>query len=127
MRAGVWLRHSTAAPGEWHELPRDGQSTRHVGLDSGAAGIGWALDDLARAGIEPMPNRTAARAALASVRRAAYEDRRGRYWYENRGAGRRQYRAEPSWHWGSAGIAAFGARLSGWLDGTPGGQPRPEP
>jgi hypothetical protein len=123
-RAGVWLRHSMAAPGEWRELPRDGESPRHIGLDSGAAGIGWVLDDLARAGIEPVPNRAAARRALTSIRQAAVEDRLGPAWYENRSGTRRQYRAEPSWHWGSAGIAAFAARLAGWLDGTPGGQPR---
>ena len=127
-RAGVWLRHSTAASGEWRELPRDARSPRHVGLDSGAAGIGWVLDDLARAGIEPLANRTAARAALANIRRDSFKDRHGSFWYENRtGGGRRQFRAEPSWHWGAAGIAAFAARLAGWVDGVPGGQPRLEP
>jgi hypothetical protein len=37
-------------------------------------------------------------------------------------AGRRRFRAEPSWHWGSAGIAAFAARLAGWSGRGPGGQ-----
>jgi hypothetical protein len=122
-RAGVWLRHSTAAPGAWRELPGDGNSPRHIGLDSGAAGIGWVLHDLARSGIEPLANRTAARASLSNVRTAAAEDRLGSFWYENRTGARRQYRGEPSWHWGSAGIAGFGARLAGWANGTPGGQP----
>ena len=34
--------------------------------------------------------------------------------------------AEPSWHWGSAGIAAFAARLAGWSGQAPGGQRRGE-
>ena len=122
-RAGVWLRHATVAPGAWRELPGDGTSPQHIGLDSGAAGIGWVLHDLSRSGIEPLANRTAARAARSQIRSAAVQDRVGHWWYENRARRRGQYRGEPSWHWGSAGIAAFGARLAGWSDGTPGGQP----
>ena len=121
-RAGVWLR-SAATPGsEWAELPGDPTVPVHVGLDSGAAGVGWVLEDLARAGIEPAANRAAARAALAGIRAGAARDRLGPHWYANRTGARRRLRAEPSWHWGSAGIAAFAARLAGWSGTGPGGQ-----
>ena len=39
--AGVWLRRAAAAGSAWNELPGDTGSPVHVGLDSGAAGIGW--------------------------------------------------------------------------------------
>ena len=119
-RAGVWLRSVRLKAG-WRELGAS-PSPVHVGLDSGAAGIGWVLEDLARAGLDTAANRTAARAALAGLRAEAARDRLGAFWYEHRASGRRHLRAEPSWHWGSAGIAAFAARLAGWSGRGPGGQ-----
>ena len=82
------------------------------------------LEDLARAGIEPAANRAAARSALAGLRGEAARDGLGAFWYENRMGSRRRLGAEPSWHWGSAGIAAFAARLAGWSGRGPGGQSR---
>jgi hypothetical protein len=41
-RAGAWLRRVRSAPGTWVEWPGS-HSPVHVGLDSGAAGIGWVL------------------------------------------------------------------------------------
>ena len=121
-QAGRWLRRVAVRGGAWEELPGDPGSPLHVGLDSGAAGIGWVLEDLARAGIDTPSNRAAARTALAGLRAEARHDRLGAFWYESRrGAGRR-LRAEPSWHWGAAGIAAFAARLAGFAGLTPGGQ-----
>ena len=126
-RAGSWLRRVAVRGGAWEELPGDPDSPLHVGLDSGAAGIGWVLEDLARAGIDTTANRAAARAALAGLRAEARHDRLGAFWYESRtGAGRR-LRAEPSWHWGAAGIAAFAARLAGWSGLTPAGSPEADP
>ena len=119
----MWLRHVRNADDAWREAPADATSAVHVGLDSGAAGIGWVLEDLARAGIERDENRRAARSALAGLRAAARRDRHGAYWYENRTAGRPRLRAEPSWHWGAAGIAAFAARIAGWSGRGPGGLP----
>ena len=121
-RAGVWLRHVAMAPGVWNELPGDLGTPVHVGLDSGAAGIGWVLEDLADAGIDTAANRTAAWSALAGVQARAAHDRLGTLWYENVTGGRPALPAEPSWHWGSAGIAAFAARLAGWSGRSPGGQ-----
>jgi hypothetical protein len=122
-RAGSWLRRVAVRDGAWEELPGESPSPLHIGLDSGAAGIGWVLEDLARAGIDGPANRDAARSALAGLRAEARHDRLGAFWYESRTGTRRRLRAEPSWHWGSAGIAAFAARLLGWSGMTPGGQP----
>jgi hypothetical protein len=122
-RAGSWLRKVAIRGGAWEELPGDSTSPVHVGLDSGAAGVGWVLEDLARAGIDPTANRAAARSALAGLRTEARHDRLGALWYENRAGTRRRLRAEPSWHWGAAGIVAFAARLAGWSGLGPGGQP----
>ena len=83
-RAAVWLRHAGNAGGAWRETPADPSSPVHVGLDSGAAGIGWVLDDLAGAGLDSEQNHAAARSALASLRAGARRDRHGAFWYENR-------------------------------------------
>ena len=123
-RAAVWLRSVAIAGSAWAELPGDPTVPVHVGLDSGAAGIGWVLEDLARAGLDPAANRAAARSALAGLRAAAARDRQGAFWYANRTGSRPRLRAEPSWHWGSAGIAGFAARLAGWSGSGPGGQSR---
>jgi hypothetical protein len=123
-RAALWLRSVAIAGSAWAELPGDATVPVHVGLDSGAAGIGWVLEDLARAGLDPAANRAAAWSALAGLRADADRDRHGAFWYANRTGGRPRLRAEPSWHWGSAGIAAFAARLAGWSGSGPGGQRR---
>ena len=57
-RADTWLRHVQLDGGEWYELG-DASSPVHVGLDSGAAGIGWVLEDIARAGLDTAANRGA--------------------------------------------------------------------
>jgi hypothetical protein len=121
-RAAVWLRSVVSSGSAWADLPGDATVPVRVGLDSGAAGIGWVLDDLARAGLDPEANRAVARSALAGIRARAERDGRGSFWYESRLGNRRRLRAEPSWHWGSAGIAAFAARLGGWRGRAPGGQ-----
>ena len=123
-RASVWLRSVAIGGSAWAELPGDPTVPVDVGLDSGAAGIGWVLADLAHAGLDAAANRSAARSALLGLRAAADHDRRGAFWYANRTGGRPRLRAEPSWHWGSAGIAGFAARLAGWSASGPGGQSR---
>jgi hypothetical protein len=121
-RAGFWLRHVATAGYAWNELPGDLATPVHVGLDSGGAGIGWVLEDLADAGIDSAANRAAAWSALAGLRVHAAHDRLGTMWYESLTGGKPALSAEPSWHWGSAGIAAFAARLAGWSGRGPGGQ-----
>jgi hypothetical protein len=124
-RAGTWLRGVSVAAGTWTEQVPDAESPVHVGLDSGTAGIGWVLTDLAHAGIDKTANLDAARAALAALEADAEHDRLGAYWYESRTGSDQQFRAEPSWHWGAAGIAAFAAHLAGWSGVGPGGQSVP--
>ena len=75
-RAAVWLRSVAIAGSAWAELPGDRTVPVHVGLDSGAAGIGWVLEDVARAGLDPAANRAAARSALSGLRAGAARDRR---------------------------------------------------
>jgi lanthionine synthetase-like protein len=115
--AGVaWVNlqaaRATGAPEYREAARRAGARLRNAplqvqaGVDSGTAGIAWVLEDLARAGVDPGANRRAARRALRSVRAAATG-------------------AEPSWHWGAAGVAAFAARLAGWSGRGPGGQSAP--
>ena len=69
------------------------------GLASGTAGIAWVLSDLARAGIDPAANSASAQTALA-----------GFGWFP----------AEPSWHLGTAGLAALAAHVAGWNGVGPG-------
>ena len=120
-RDGAWLRHVATTASVWNEAPGDPGSPVHVGLDSGAAGIAWVLEDLADAGIDTAANRAAAWSALAWLHAGAAHDGLGTLWYENRTGGKPGIPAEPSWHWGSAGIAAFAARLGGWSGPSPGG------
>jgi hypothetical protein len=116
-RAGVWLRRVARREERgwaWAERPQGNAPSFHTGLDNGAAGIGFVLEDLARSGIDPKANRAAALEALGWLRANARRDRKGAYWYEHRAGGRWHVRADPSWHWGTAGIAAFAARMAGW-------------
>ena len=98
---------------------------RHVGLDSGAAGIGWVLEDLGprghRHGREPRCRTVGARGLRAEAR---HDRLRGVLVRRTGPEARRRLRAEPSWHWGAAGIAAFAARLAGWVRADlPAGRP----
>jgi hypothetical protein len=116
-RAGVWLRRIAMRHRRgwsWAERPHERGSSVHTGLDNGVAGIGFVLEDLARAGIGRRANHAAAEQALVWLRSRARRDRLGAYWYEYRAGGRWHVRADPSWHWGAAGTAAFAARMAGW-------------
>jgi lantibiotic modifying enzyme len=103
-----------------------GRALTHTSLDNGAPGIGWFLDDLYRATGDRKYEDAAIGAAtwLANV---SFVDSLGVYWYENRtgSVDSTHWRlpAEPSWHWGFAGITAYFARLSGWPVDIPGEQP----
>ena len=119
--AGCGASPSATGPGK--SCPAISAPPQHVGLDSGAAGIGWVLEDLARAwhrhGRQPLCRAHGARRA---PQRRAPRPARG-CWYENKTKKERRLRAEPSWHWGTAGIAAFAARLAGWAALNPAGLP----
>ncbi len=112
--AGDWLLAGALDECGGKAWPEDaGGAVVHTSLDNGAPGIGWFLDDLFRAtGVTAYADGAGAAATwLAAVSRV---DKRGVYWFENRRGKGWHLRAEPSWHWGTAGIAAFLARLDGW-------------
>ena len=122
-RAARWLRRVALREHGGLAWPEDaGQAIVHTGLDNGAAGIGWYLDDVARV-THSHADAVAARSAARWLRAVARRDRRGAYWYEYRDRRGWHVRADPSWHWGSAGIAAFLARLRGWPVDMPGEEP----
>jgi len=94
----------------------------HTSLDNGAPGIAWFLDDLWR----ETADRRYRDAALAAARWLALVARRdawGAYWLEYLDPRGWHLAADPSWHWGTAGIAGFLARLSGWRTDIPGEEP----
>lgn len=98
----------------------------HTSLDNGAPGIGWFLDDLYRA-TSNQAYENAALGAATWLANVTFTDSLGIYWYENRtgnvSSTTWHLPAEPSWHWGFAGITAYFARLSGWSLDIPGEEP----
>ena len=53
----------------------------------------------------------------------ARTDGEGVYWSEYRSRSKWHLAREPSWHWGTAGIVAFLARMRGFGLDMPGEQP----
>jgi lantibiotic modifying enzyme len=121
--AGDWLLSvaSTGLGGDFWPEDLNVELT-HTSLDNGAPGIGWFLHDLAVETGRPRYEQAAASVVswLASVTR---RDQRGVYWFENLGPHGWQLGADPSWHWGIAGVAGFLGRMSGWGDDMPGEEP----
>jgi hypothetical protein len=101
----------------WPEF--DGSPIAHLSTNSGAAGTGWYLDTLGRVTGE-QPFRDAGLAARRFLVAAQLEDGT---WPSNVTDGRPRLVGEPSWHWGSAGILAYLARLQGGRVDSPGMQP----
>lgn len=121
--AGAWLLATARHERGGLAWPEDsGRPLVHTSLDNGAPGIGVVLDDLGRMTGQARFSRAAAgaRTWLAAV---AQRGRGGLYWYEHRSRGRWALPAEPSWHWGTAGIIGFLARLDGWRLDVPGEEP----
>jgi peptidoglycan/xylan/chitin deacetylase (PgdA/CDA1 family) len=121
-QAGLWLtdqvqrEHKGAA---WAEY--SGSPVVHSGVNSGVAGIGWYLYDLGLATRERSFTATAV-SAREWLTATVVQSRDGTFWQECRSAGQWRMPGEPSWHWGSAGIAVFLARLGGWRGDSPGMQ-----
>ena len=122
-RAAAWLlavaRHQDGGLAWQEDAGRDLVS---ASLDNGAPGIAITLFDLGRVTHEPRYTQ-AATAAERWVAAVSRRDTNGIYWYENRHAGSWHIRADPSWHWGTAGIIDMAARLGGWRLDIPGEQP----
>jgi Lanthionine synthetase C-like protein len=125
--AGDWLLSVAQPMAGGSSWPEDfGHALTHTSLDNGAPGIGWFLDDLYRA-TGRRDYEDGARAASAWLAGVAFTDRDGAYWFEHFTGTPSQPRwalpADPSWHWGLAGITAFFARLDGWNVDIPGEEP----
>jgi hypothetical protein len=124
-----WLvaTQQTAATGG-NYWPEDyAGSLVHSSLDNGAPGIGVFLDDVSRqtastSNADPAYE-NAAQGASTWLAGVVQTDSLGVYWYENCKRSRCRLPAEPSWHWGFAGIGGFLARLTGWTTDMPGEQP----
>jgi lantibiotic modifying enzyme len=121
--AGDWLVTVAQRAGPGYTWPEDvGLPLTHTGLDNGAAGIGWFLHDLflvtGSARFE-----AAARGAMSWLAAVMRQGRPGPYWQENYDGRSWHINAEPSWHWGTAGIAGFLARLDGLRVDSPGEEP----
>ena len=118
--AGDWLFGNTRDELGGNAWPEDlGRPIVHTSLDNGAPGIAWFLHDLALV-THDRDYEQAAHDARRWLRGVARTDSRGVFWPEN-GDGRRwRLTREPSWHWGTAGIVGFLARLRGWPIDMPG-------
>ena len=122
VRAGDWLaRTPPRGRRSWPEY--QGASIVHTSLDNGTPGIAWFLDDLDR--VRPKASyRRATTASLTWLRTVSTRTPiGGRVVYENTNRTGAHLRADPSWHWGSAGIVAYLDRMAGGRDDTPGMEP----
>jgi lantibiotic modifying enzyme len=121
--AGDWLLSVAASSGSGDSWPEDlNVDVTHTSLDNGAPGIGWFLHDLA-AETGQARYEQAAQAVVAWLGGVQQHDSRGVYWDENLDGTGWHLRADPSWHWGIAGIAGFLARMAGWGTDMPGEEP----
>lgn len=121
--AGQWLLASAWRDRGGLAWPEDeGRALVHTSLDNGAPGIGVVLDDLGRATGQARFAQAAA-GARAWITAVARHRPAGPYWYEHRSHGHWTLPADPSWHWGTAGIIGFLARLDGWRLDVPGEEP----
>jgi lantibiotic modifying enzyme len=121
--AGTWLTDVALIEDDglaWAEY--EGSDRVHVGVNSGVAGTGWFLHDLGLATGDDAFSGAAdgAKTWLAAVGEPTTE---GLSWHATRVRGEWTLAGEPSWHWGSAGILGFLARMEGWPVDSPGMQP----
>jgi hypothetical protein len=104
----------------WHEDESPTNPIIHTNLNNGAAGIGMFLSDLA--GVTgDAKYQNMAQQALNWITAAAQHDGSNIYWNDN--DGENNYSRDPSWHWGTAGIIAFTARMAGGSVDIPGEEP----
>jgi uncharacterized protein YyaL (SSP411 family) len=121
--AGRWLLAVAGHQDAGLYWPEDeGHRLVHTSLDNGAPGIGIVLHDLAVATGDSR-FAAAARGARTWIAAVAQEDSDGPFWFEHRGVHGWALPADPSWHWGSAGIIGFLATMDGWALDVPGEQP----
>ena len=107
--AGIWLRHAQRSNGTWHELPGDGSVGRLRRSRRGRGGdrLGARGPCAREARCDREPARPPASALAGSPRRRGPRPTRCVLVRATAVERPRPARAEPSWHWGSAGIAAL--------------------
>jgi uncharacterized protein YyaL (SSP411 family) len=121
--AGDWLLSVAANSGGGDSWPEDQSvALTHTSLDNGAPGIAWFLHDLALETGQPHYEQ-AAESVVSWLSAVQKHDRLGTYWAENVDRHGWHLPADPSWHWGTAGIAGFLARIAGWSTDIPGEEP----
>lgn len=122
-KAADWLGDvsiKTVSGITWHEDESPVNPIIHTNLNNGAAGIGMFLKDLAdTAGNSKY--QTMAQQTLNWIKTSAKHDGTNVYWDDN--DGENDYSRDPSWHWGTAGIINFAARMAGSKVDIPGEQP----
>jgi lantibiotic modifying enzyme len=123
-QAGNWL--SSVAVHEhngvtWHEYESPAKPTVHANLNNGAAGIGMFLLDLAESSHDSTYHDLAVQAFNWLTETAQRDQKNNIYWNDNDGDD--DYSHDPSWHWGTAGIIAFLAKIDGGKTDIPGEQP----
>jgi hypothetical protein len=121
--AGRWLNAVALAEGDgraWAEY--EGSERVHSGLNSGVAGTGWFLHDLGLVTGDESFTRSA-EGARQWLLATAVRSGTGLSWHGTRVGTEWTVHGEPSWHWGTAGVLAFLARMDGWPVDSPGMQP----
>jgi uncharacterized protein YyaL (SSP411 family) len=121
--AASWLQATALHEGDGVAWPEDhGKQVVHTSLNNGTPGVAWFMHDLALATGDQSYEDTAV-AGRHWLLDVARQDARGVYWNEYRNARVWRLPREPSWHWGTAGIVAFLARMDGWGVDMPGEEP----
>jgi rhamnogalacturonyl hydrolase YesR len=123
-KAGNWLLGAAKNDGNgglyWHEDEHPAsQSAPHVNLNNGAAGIGMFFIDLNKATSNEKYQK-AAQGALKGIMNSAQHNGSDIFWKDKSG---NTFQADPSWHWGDAGIIEFLQRMNGGGQDILGEQP----
>lgn len=122
-QAADWLTAMAVTDGNgitWHEDEAPAKPTVHANLNNGAAGIGMFLQDLSEASGDAKYHDLAQQALNWLIATAVHDQSSNMYWNDNDGEA--DYSQDPSWHWGTAGIMAFIAKMSGGTVDIPGEQ-----
>ena len=105
----------------WAEY--EGSDRVHSGVNSGVAGTGWFLHDLGLVTGDDAFSGAAEGAKTWLAATAVKPRPTGCPGMAPACGGEWTLAGEPSWHWGSAGILGFLARMEGWPVDSPGMQP----
>jgi len=122
-KSADWLADVSIQDGPgtaWHEDESPTKPVIHANLNNGAAGIGMFLKDLADTSGD-LKYQHMAQQALEWIIASGKYNNANIYWDDN--DGENNYSHDPSWHWGTAGIVEFAAKMGGGNIDIPGEQP----